>query len=78
MSSPNRLHFDNLSEKVLEGRKSPGDEVIGGDGVTAWTGAGGGYATQSSAATGGSSHGLWLKSGTIPKCAEGRLLGCTD
>ena len=65
MSFPNRLHFDNLSEKVLEGRKGPGDEVIGGDGVTAWAGAGGGYGTQSSATTGGSSHRLWLKSWTI-------------
>ena len=73
MSFLNRLYLEYLSEKVLEGRKSSGDKIIGSDGVTAWTGAGAGYGTQSSATTGGSSHRLWLKSWTIPACAEGRL-----
>ena len=73
MSVSHKFYLEWLSEKVLKGGKSSGNEVIGGDGVTAWAGAGGGYAAQSSATTRGSSHGLWLKSGTIPTCAEGRL-----
>ena len=54
----------------MKSRKSPGDEVVGGDGVTAGAGAAGRDATKASASTRWSSHCLWLKCGAIPTSAE--------